>query len=86
MIDGEGCLAIEKNGPTLQISNTSLGFLQKAQKLIGGSIQQVPMSKLSKKAVYRLTLRKTLLLWLLPQIELFDKEEVRRAIMSKYGR
>ena len=86
LIDGEGCLSITKTGyPRLQIWNTNRRFLERAQILIGGSLHEVPMSKLSKKRVYCLTLWKTLLLWLLPQVELINKERMRKVILQANG-
>ena len=82
LIDGEGSLGIQKNGyPILQIWNTNLKLLKEAQSIIGGALQQVKTGKLSRKPCYRLTMNKTLLMWLLPQIELIEKEGQRKRIL-----
>ena len=79
LIDGEGSLGVQKNGyPILQIWNTNLKLLKEAQSIIGGALKQVKTGELSRKPCYRLTMNKTLLSWLLPQIELIEKGLVRR--------
>ena len=82
LIDGEGSLGVQKNGyPILQIWNTNLKLLKEAQSIIGGALQQVKTGELSRKPCYRLTMNKTLLSWLLPQIELIEKETQRKKIL-----
>jgi LAGLIDADG DNA endonuclease family protein len=82
LIDAEGSLGIQKNGyPMLQIWNTNLKLLKDAQSIISGALHQIKTGKSSRKPCYRLTMNKTLLSWLLPQIELIEKETQRKKIL-----
>ncbi|HZY95127.1 MAG TPA: hypothetical protein VFE98_09800 [Candidatus Bathyarchaeia archaeon] len=88
LIDSEGSLCIRKlkNGglyPNLQIWNTDRRFLEHAQRIIGGTLCEVkPSNSLSKKRVYQLSLYQTLLMWLLPQVELIVKAKRKRQVLK----
>jgi hypothetical protein len=88
LLDGEGTLRIGMAGKRRMqyrvqaiIVNTNQAFVERAQSLVGGTIQVRPEGR-GRKDTYNLHIRSSILRWLLPQLDLVVKKRQKELVME----